>query len=84
MTRTQAEGYARLLGAAIWTGMWCLQVGPAASALLLVCPSAWFPCRSILRAGFTQMLIPSLSKPGNPVLYPHEGLCMLPGLHDST
>jgi len=56
-----------LLCAAVWSGMWCLQEGPAASTLLLVSPSAPFPCCSILWAGFVQRLVSSLSKPGNPL-----------------
>lgn len=44
-------------------------------------PSAPFLCHSILQAGFVQRLFPSLSKPGNVVLYPCEGLYMLPELH---
>lgn len=75
VTRTQAGSYTRLLHPAVWTGMWCLQVGPAASTLLLVSPSAPFPCCSILQTGFMQRLVPSLSKPGNPVLYTHVRVC---------
>lgn len=72
-THTQASSYTRLLGATIWTGMWCLQVCPVAFMFLLVCPSAPCPCQSILQAGVVQRLVPSFSKPGDPLLYPMRG-----------